>query len=115
MAQAIEADLVVAHLGPAALESQAVMSTSSALLCGSSRAGRPIVVLVPHGIGETREEIDTMIAGRLPYSAQATWAPTPEPAASAGPASPPRRWPGRPFTLLTDADVAPAMARQSCC
>jgi TIR domain len=79
MAEAIEADLVLAHLGPGALESEAVMQRElGPALRHFARTGSPVVVLVPHGIGDTREEIDATLAGRLPYSAQATWAPAPE-------------------------------------
>jgi TIR domain len=79
MAIAIEADLVLAHLGPGALESEAVMQRElGPALRHFARTGSPVVVLVPHGIGDTREDIDATLAGRLPYSAQATWAPAPE-------------------------------------
>jgi TIR domain len=84
MADAIEVDLVVAHLGPAALESKPVMQRElGPALREFARTGSPIVVLVPHGIGDTRKQVDATLAGRLPYSAQATWAPAPEPAGEA--------------------------------
>jgi hypothetical protein len=84
MAEAIEADLVLAHLGPGALESEAVMQRElGPALRHFARTGSPVVVLVPHGIGDTREEVDATLAGRLPYSAQAIWAPAPEMAGEA--------------------------------
>ncbi|HEY1690180.1 MAG TPA: SAVED domain-containing protein [Solirubrobacteraceae bacterium] len=80
MADAIEADLVLAHLGRGALESEAVMQRElGPALWQSARHGSPVVVIVPHGIGDTREQVDATIKGRLPYSAEATWAPAPEP------------------------------------
>ncbi|MEJ7785799.1 MAG: SAVED domain-containing protein [Solirubrobacteraceae bacterium] len=80
MRDATDADLVVGHLGPAALESTAVMKQElGPALHGHLRHERPVVVLVPHGIGADRAEVDATIAGRLPYSHQATWALAPEP------------------------------------
>ncbi len=75
MEEAVNTDVVVGHLGPAALESEAVIEQElRPALHAHARHGRPLVILVPHGIGATRDEVDAAIAGRLPYSAQATWA-----------------------------------------
>lgn len=75
MEEAVNTDVVVGHLGPAALESEAVIEQElRPSLHAHARHGRPLVILVPHGIGATRDEVDAAIAGRLPYSAQATWA-----------------------------------------
>lgn len=77
MAEAVDADLVVGHLGPAALVSEAVVQKElGPALRSARRFARPVVLIVPHGIGGSRPEVDTTIAGRLRFSPSTIWADT---------------------------------------
>ncbi|MBF6619982.1 MAG: toll/interleukin-1 receptor domain-containing protein [Patulibacter sp.] len=77
MDDAIEGDAVLAHLGPHALDSAAVVDKElNPALRAFKRTGRPTVVLLAHGIGKDRVEADQTVAGRLEASFQTTWSGT---------------------------------------
>lgn len=74
MGASISCDLIVAHLGPNALQSEAVIEDElKPSLRAYNTTGRPIVVMVPHGIGDDRPAAEASIAGRLPYSPAVSW------------------------------------------
>jgi hypothetical protein len=76
MADGISSNVIVAHLGPNALKSEAVIESElKPALRAYNTTGKPVVVIVPHGIGADRAEVDATIAGRLPYSANVSWGP----------------------------------------
>lgn len=74
MTDAISGNLVVAHLAEQALESTAVMDKElKPALRSYNETGKPLVVLVAHGLGETWDKVDDRIAGRLPAAISARW------------------------------------------
>ena len=74
MADGIDCDVLVVHLAPNALKSDAVIESEvKSSLRSYNTTGRPVVVIVPHGIGSSRTDVDAAITGRLPYSANVSW------------------------------------------
>lgn len=74
MADAISGDLVVAHLTENALQSVPVVERElKPALDRYANTGKPLVVLVPHGLGDDWDAIDARIDGRLPTAVSARW------------------------------------------
>jgi hypothetical protein len=74
MAEGIACDVLVVHLAPNALKSEAVIESEvKPSLRSYSTTGRPVVLVVPHGLGDDRAAVDAVIAGRLPYSPNVAW------------------------------------------